>query len=100
MGGVGTGTHHVVGTYEVLEGQGSSESGIGGERVGIDNVQQGERVLGLGGLLLQSILGCRCVLFISTGERGNSKAKRKKVRTEESAVPLRCWEGSRVAFSS
>ena len=51
-------THHIICSNEVLEGEGGSESRLGGYGVGVDDVEETERVLGLGSLLLESRLGC------------------------------------------
>lgn len=83
------GTHHIVGTNEVLEGQRSRESGIWREGVGIDNVQESERILGFGCLLFESILGYRFELFIRTCETSGAEAPRVE-RLVELGIPLRC----------
>lgn len=57
------GTHHIVGSDEVLEGKGGSESRVGRQSAGVDDVEQTERVLGLGCLLLEGGLGWKTFVY-------------------------------------
>lgn len=78
----GCGTHHIVGSDEVLESQGSSESGIERKRIGIDNVEQTQRVLRLCRFLLQSSLGWVCLLATRVaGQRGTGRGARSMMGT-------------------
>lgn len=57
------GTHHIVGSDEVLEGEGGSESRVRRQGAGVDDVEQAERVLGFGSLLLEGGLGCKTFVY-------------------------------------
>lgn len=56
-------TYDIVGSDKVLKGEGGSQSRVGGKRVGADDAQQSERVLGLGRLLLEGRLGWKGFVY-------------------------------------
>jgi hypothetical protein len=58
-------THHIVMADEVLEGESSRKPGLEGLGSSADDAEQGEGIVGLLGLLLEGVLGCREHLLVS-----------------------------------